>query len=412
MEQNKTLTFKLDEIELEVTIKDNTGWLSAKQLMRLYNVSQPTISRYIAATYKSGIYDVNITTTLLFKNEYYSAKKGNERASSKPTTLYNLDIVLELGKKFNSKNGELLKAFLDKELLTPTIIEDEETLIFNNGNINISVKVSADRETVWLSQAQIAELFDTSQSNVSMHIKNIIDEGELDDESTYKDFLYMVGNGRNYQTAIFNLDMILAVGYRVKSNKAIQFRKWATSILKQYLLKGYAINDDRITGIQYNILRLENDVTSLKEKCESLENKKRHIIFDRGQYYDAYEYVCNLINDAKHEITIIDPYFDDDAFAYLKKLRPEVLKRVCLNRKDLLSKDVVEKFKKQYGPIDFYHNKKFHDRFILIDNEKCYSIGTSLNHLGRNIFAINQIESQEIIELLLSKVNNSTIINW
>ena len=412
MKQNKTLTFKLDEIELEVTIKDNTGWLSAKQLTRLYNVSQPTISRYIAATYKSGIYDVNITTTLLFKNEYYSAKKGNEKVSSKPTTLYNLDIILELGKRFNSKNGELLKAFLDRELLTPSITEDEETLIYNNGSININVKVSADRETVWLSQAQIAELFDTTQPNVSMHISNILSESELDD-SVYKDFLYTGKDGKTYVVTFFNLDMILAVGYRVKGQRAIQFRKWASSILKQYLLKGYSLNEDRLSATNESMLRLRNKIDEVQEKIDAINKvvfPKNTVIFESGQYYDAYIYVKKLIEMANESVTIIDPFFNNEAFAYLKTTKQGVERKICISHTDLLNKSVVKSFRKQYGPITFYLIRKMHDRFIIIDNTYCYSIGTSLNSVGAKDFAILKIEDQDVIKLLTSKAENSQTV--
>ena len=157
-------------------------------------------------------------------------------------------------------------------------------------------------------------------------------------------------------------------------------------------------------------MRLENDVALLKNEYESKQLKERCVYFDRGQYFDAYEYISNLINQAKHSITIVDPYFDDDTLFYLKKIKKGVNKRICFSRSDLLTKEARDIFKREYGPVNFYLGKNIHDRFIIVDGEKCYSIGTSLHHMGAKTFVVNRIESKEIIGLILSKVKKSKLL--
>ena len=406
MNELKTLTFKDGDISLDVIIKDNTGWLSTKQIATLFEVSRSTITRHISATYINNVVNRESTCAMLCISGQFAVQQTTKERS---IPFYNLDIIEKIGRRLGSEKGDTLKRFVEINLNASIKNLDNEIVIFNNGKLDINVKVSKDQETVWLSQAEIALLFDTTQPNVSMHISNILDDSELDD-TIYKDFLYVLPDGRQYQIRNYNLDMILAIGYRVKSKRAIQFRKWASSVLKQYIIKGYALNDERLVTLQDYYIKLSMDLDALKEKCEKLKNEESHVIFDNGQYYDAYSYIQKLIEEANYSITIIDPFFDKYVLKYLKVAKPSVIKRVCLSKTELFDEETAKMFRKQYGPIAYYKNVKFHDRFIIIDNTKCYAVGASLNHLGKKLFAVNLIESKEIIDLLLCKVNKSKLI--
>ena len=302
----------------------------------------------------------------------------------------------------------MLKEFIDSKINTSPVDDNNDTIIYNNGTLSLNVKVSHDREDVWLSQSQIATLFDTTQPNISMHISNILNEGELDG-SVYKDFLYTGSDGKSYKVTFYNLDMILTVGYRVNGKRAVLFRKWASSILKQYLLKGYAINEDRLAVASDGILRLRNEVDLIQDKIEILNKAvfpTNPVIFESGQYFDAFMYIRDLIKLANESVIVFDPFFDNEAITYLKYTKPGVDRKVCISHSNLINKSSIRSFRKQYGSITFYAVRKVHDRFIIIDNTHCYSIGTSLNSVGAKDFAITKIENQDIIDLLVSKTRN------
>lgn len=409
MEKEKqALTFKHGETEIKVPIQDNTAWLSIKQMAELYDVTERTIKRHISTTYNEGFFKRENSCHTWDKVCHTNGQNITSKENSRTTKYYNLDIVLEVGKRLKSNNGVSLKNFIENSKTQTQSIEGDETIVYNNGALSLDVKVSPDRENVWLSQGQIATLFDTTQPNISMHINNILSDGELDD-SVHKDFLYTGSDGKKYSVTFYNLDLILAVGYRVKGERAIQFRKWASSVLKQYLIKGYALNGDRLSITNESILRLRNEMDAVYEKIESINKvvfPKSPVIFESGQYFDAYEYLRNLIKMANESIIIVDPFFDNDAIKYLKHTKTGVERKVYISHINLLDKAVIKSFRKQYGPITFYAIRKMHDRFIIIDSTYCYSIGTSLNNVGARDFAILRIEDQDIINLLVSKSDN------
>ena len=278
----------------------------------------------------------------------------------------------------------------------------------------LDVKISPEEDTVYLSQNQIALLFETSQQNISNHITNIVEEEELSYEATHKDFLLVQLEGDREvkrSVAFYNLDMILSIGYRVKSKTAIAFRKWATNILKQYLFKGYVLDNNRIVVSKDNFVQLENDVASLKEEVADIKERvfvepiKQKIFFD-GTYFDAYEFIVSLVNKAKSKITIIDPYFDTKGLNILKVTSKEIIRVVCLSSKARLSDYDVEQFKKQYGDIQIIYCDTFHDRFLIIDDNECYVLGTSLNYMGNKTFGVNKVEDQMVIKGILKRIED------
>ena len=178
----------------------------------------------------------------------------------------------------------------------------------------IKIDVRVDEETVWLTQQQMAQLFETTRNNVTLHIKNIFKEGELLMDSVCKDSLLTASDGKIYKTKLYNLDVIISVGYRVKSLRGTQFRQWALKVLKDYLLKGYSINQ-RFERLEQRVTQTENKIDFfVRTALPPVEG----IFFD-GQIFDAYELACRLIKSAKHRIVLIDNYIDESTLLMLEK---------------------------------------------------------------------------------------------
>ncbi len=403
MNQFKTIAFKDGSISLDVrvAVEDGTIWLSASEMAEIFNCGASTARHLIKVTYNE-----------LDKQSCSSCSKkapillnGGRRYS---ISVYNEQIIKGVADKLKSDKFEKLKASIAQQ-------EDKTTtsnniIIYNNDGISLDVNVSPEEETVWLTQCQIALLFETSQPNISMHILNILNEGELTKDSVYKDFLYTAPDGKQYLVNVYNLDMILAVGYRVKGKRAIEFRKWATEVLKQYLIKGYAINDDRIKSYSDIILNIENETLRLRKDIDSLKTQienglVKEKLFINGQVFDAHEYFCSLMRQAKSSIKIIDPYFDDRGLAILSKSK-RVDRTVYLSHPGLLNKKEIAKYKSQYGDVKIVYIKDYHDRFIIIDDIDCYLIGTSLNNAGAKTFVVIKLENKEIIATILKSIEH------
>lgn len=273
-----------------------------------------------------------------------------------------------------------------------------ETVKFNNDSVEIDVTVSPLEDTVWLSQEQMALLFNVNVSAVNKHIKNIISENELDEGSTVSkmEIVRYEGNRRVKRNInIYNLDMIISVGYRVNSTEGIKFRKWANKVLKEYLLKGYIINEERSLVTNENYVRLINKVESLDERVSNIEKeykpkgfKNSQLFFD-GEFYDAYTLIQSLFESANKEIIIIDNYTDRTILDRLvvKKSNVQVIIYTSINSR-LLAKD-INAFNNQYGGLNVRYTTNVHDRYIIIDQNKLYHLGHSIKDLGKKFLSVN-----------------------
>lgn len=286
-----------------------------------------------------------------------------------------------------------------------------ELVKFKDNDIELDVNVSPEEDTVWLSKEEIATLFERDRTVISKHINNIYQDGELDKEATCaKNAQVQIEGNRRVQRVneLYNLDVIISVGYRVKSTRGIAFRKWANSVLKQFLLKGYVLDSSRIIISIDNFLKLESDISNVKQELVNLKHElfiepvKARIFFD-GQFFDAYEFLCLLVKKAKHKLVVIDPYFDMEGLKILKWTNKNVKTIICLSGRTKLKQDDIEIFEKQYFAIQIIKKDCFHDRFIIVDNE-CYSLGASFNTFGKKVFAINKIEDNFIILSIFKKL--------
>jgi len=275
-----------------------------------------------------------------------------------------------------------------------------EIVIYKDpGNTDFQIEVRVENETVWLNRQQIAMLFDRDIKTIGKHIANVLKE-ELRSLSVIAKFATTATDGKVYQVEYYNLDMIISVGYRVKSQRGIQFRIWANSILKEYLLKGYIVN--------HRLDKIENNVYSLNKRVDEFEFQIKtnlpptEVIFYDGQIFDAYTFVSNLIKSAHRPIVLIDNYLDESVLMLLSKRNPGVKASIFTGNITKQLETDLKKHHQQYPRIELKRFSKSHDRFLIIDQKDVYHIGASLKDLGKKWFAFSKIEldPSEIINKL------------
>ena len=283
-----------------------------------------------------------------------------------------------------------------------------EIIIYHPDNLTERIEVKMENETVWLSQQQMALLFNQTKQNISLHIQNCFKEKELEKNSTVKEYLIVQLEGnRNVKRKIefYNLDIIISVGYRVKSIQGTQFRIWANSVLKNYLLKGFAINN--------RINRIEDHVDGLTKKIDNIELQlstkliPTQGVYMDGQVFDAYELTSRVIRSAKQRIVLIDNYIDEQTFTQLAKKQPDVrvsiLTKTSITGEKNANKQLALDLKKaneQYGNFEVIAFSKSHDRFLIIDHNEVYHLGASLKDLGKKWFAFTKLHAESVKELL------------
>ena len=273
-------------------------------------------------------------------------------------------------------------------------------IILYQPNESVQLEVRLEEESVWLTQAQMAELFQKDISVISRHIRNVFAEGELEEKSNLH-FLQIPFSDRPVK--LYNLDVIISVGYRVKSQRGTQFRQWANKVLKDYLLKGYALNQ-RLLKIEN---QLENQQTLLAEHSEKIDFFVRTSlppvegIFFEGQVFDAHVFVSDLIRSAKKRIVLIDNYIDDTVLKLLDKRSSGVKATIYTRQITPTLQNDINLHNTQYEPIDVQVFEDSHDRFLMID-ETVYHIGASLKDLGKKWFAFSKMDITTT--LLLSKL--------
>jgi hypothetical protein len=279
-------------------------------------------------------------------------------------------------------------------------MQKDEIIIYQPEDKSLSLEVRIEDDTVWLTQAQMSDLLQTTPQNITLHIKNIYKEEELEMISTCKDFLQVqIENKREVRrkTKHYNLDVIISVGYRVKSKRGTLFRIWATKTLKNYLLKGYVITQ-RIENLERKVYEHDKQIESLVQQALLPE---KGIFFD-GQIFDAWKFVSGIIKSAKSRIILIDNYIDESVLLLLVKRNKNV--SATIYTRDIsrqLKLDLV-KYNAQYPAINIKAFAKSHDRFLIIDNTVIYHIGASLKDLGKKWFAFSKINLD--IKELLSKL--------
>ena len=286
-----------------------------------------------------------------------------------------------------------------KDINNTSNLQTGEIIVYNP-NESLHLEVRMEHESVWLSQSQMGTLFGVDRTVIVKHIRNIYDSGELEEEGTCAIIAQVREEGRRSVSRpqkYYNLDMILSVGYRVNSLNATYFRKWASSVLKEYLIRGYAINP-RLDQLENRLTETEKKIAFfVKTSLPPVEG----IFFD-GQIYDAYEFICGLIKSAKTRIILIDNYVDDTVLTMLDKREAGASATIYTQKISQQFQLDIEKHNAQYPAIEVKEFTKSHDRFLILDDQ-VYLIGASLKDLGKKWFAVS-LMSETDPELLLSRL--------
>ncbi len=269
----------------------------------------------------------------------------------------------------------------------------DEIVLYQSDELASHIEVRIEDETIWLTQQQIVELFESSKANISEHIKHIFESGELAENSTVRKFRTVRREGRREVSRTllhYSLDVILSVGYRVNSRRGTQFRIWANQVLKEHLLKGYSIAK-RMDRIEKNVHGLIGRMEEIEVQINASLPPRQGIFFD-GQVFDAYVFVAELIKKAKSSIILVDNYVDETVLTLLSKRNKNVSATIYTKTISKQLKLDLKKHNSQYSAIKLLEYKESHDRFLLLDEKELYHFGASLKDLGKKWFAFSKME--------------------
>jgi hypothetical protein len=272
-----------------------------------------------------------------------------------------------------------------------------EIIVYRPNELAEHIEVRIDKETVWLNRQQISDLFDRDVKTIGKHINNVFAEGELEEKTTVAKFATVQNEGgRKVKRQIehYNLDVIISVGYRVKSKQGTQFRIWANRVLKDYLLKGYAIHN-RMNRLEDNIETLANKINAIDLQINTHLIPTQGVFFD-GQVFDTYELTSKIIRSTKQSIVLIDNYIDESVLTYLAK-KSKGVKVLLLTKTISKQLDLdVKKANAQYGHFEVKPFTQSHDRFLIIDGKEVYHLGASLKDLGKKWFAFSKLNKSSV----------------
>ena len=285
----------------------------------------------------------------------------------------------------------------------------ENQIVIYQPNETVRLDVRLESDTVWLTQAQLCELFGVVKSNVSYHLKNIYGTRELDYGATVQKIRTVrteAGRAVSRDIEYFNLDVIISLGYRINSKLGIQFRQWATRVLKEYMLRGYVVNQ-RLNQLEDKVDRRlakhDQDIVELKDKVDFFVQTSQppvRGVFYNGQVFDAHVFAAKFILSAKKSILLIDSWVDVVTLELLaKKAKGVTVEIVTSRRGNKISASDAAKFNTQHGGLTITVSKNFHDRFLVVDDKTLYLVGASLKDLGWKCFAFTKLDSAEIPRL-------------
>jgi len=304
------------------------------------------------------------------------------------TDVADAEQLLQIMQSISSPKTESFRSWLESiesGATRPSTENIGEMILYQPDN-SVKLDVFLENDTVWLTQAQMAELFQTTRPNITMHIKNVFDEGELKEVSVSKDFLHTAADGKRYATRYYNLDVIISVGYRVKSLRGVRFRQWASGVLKDYILRGYAINQ-RFERIEERVAETEKQIGFIVRASQPPTQG----LFLEGQTFVAYAFVSDIIRSAKESIVLLDNYVNDSVLLLLSKRSPGVSAEIYTKHISPQLKLDIERHNSQFPRVNVHESDKFHDRFLIIDHT-VYYIGSSIKDVGKKMLAFSKTE--------------------
>lgn len=284
--------------------------------------------------------------------------------------------------------------------------DKENEMILYQPDSTLSLNVRVENETVWLNRNQIAMLFDRDVKTIGKHINNALKE-ELDGLSVIAKFATTASDGKTYQVEYYNIEMITSIGYRVKSKRGVQFRVWANKILKDFLLRGYSVNQ----RLLYMESRIDRRLSEHDKRLDDLTDKvdffirtslpPKEGIFFNGQIFDAHEFICSLIKKAEKRIVIIDNYVDESVLVQLDNRNAGVSAIIYTGEISRTFRQSLSRHNRQYAPVAVRTADRIHERFLIVD-DTLYHIGASIKDLGKKLFAFSRMETSP--DVILEKL--------
>lgn len=290
----------------------------------------------------------------------------------------------------------------EKELIPAA--EKNEIIVYQPEGGEFHIEVRVENETVWLTQAQMAELFNSTRNNITLHIKNIFKENELDAKSVCKESLLTANDGKKYRTKIYNLDVIISVGYRVKSIQGTRFRQWANHVLKEHMLKGFSVNqrlvshENRLESLDSRVIYLEKQVDFfVKANLPPSEG-----LLPAHSQWSGYEFAVQLVRSAKKELIIIDPFANDMVLSLMAKRAEGVNATIYSARITHAMREEEARLNRQFPTVHLENMREVHDRFVIVD-DVVYHVGASFKDLGNQMTAfsvLNFVTKEQVLAMV------------
>ena len=287
------------------------------------------------------------------------------------------------------------------------VTDKNEIIVYQPEGGEFHIEVRVENETVWLTQAQMAELFGSAPQNITMHIKNIYQEGELLKNPTCKDFLQVAREGnRNVKRCYkcYNLDVIISVGYRVKSIQGTRFRQWANQVLKEHMLKGFSVNQ-RLISHENKLEDHDSRIINLEKQVDFFV--KAHLPPSEGllqahAHWSGYEFAVQLVRSAKKELIIIDPYANDMVLSLMSKRAKGVNATIYSSHITHAMREEEARLNRQFPTVHLENMREVHDRFVIVD-DVVYHVGASFKDLGKQMTAfsvLNFVTKEQVLTLV------------
>ena len=392
-----TFTYGDLSMDVNVSIEERNVYLNQKEIANLFEISIGTVSKCLK----------NMQIQM---GQFSNLETFGKSVSGHTVLFYGLKIIKEIGQKYNPNRIQKLEEWLEHIIIenSQEAIDDNfEIVRYNQDNLNISVRYDKATNQPWLTQKEISILYGTTKQDVNYHINNILEDKELNKNSVVKDYLTTGIDGKTYEVMLYSYDMILAVGYRIRTSKAANFRNWASSIITKYTSQNALLADRGISYVDSNVIKQvednKNKIAELNEKVESLSPKYK--IYYRNQSYSAYLFLSTIIATATREVFIIDPYADKYVLGLLDSIHDNRKVVIVLNKIENIKDEELEILKRSHKNliIELIKNKDDHNRYIFIDGRYGVDLGESINTIGYYDIEIKMIDDNKFVKKMIDK---------
>ena len=342
------------------------------------------------------------------------------KSSHVVTTFYGLKIIKEIGEKYNQERIKKLEDWLEQIIVenTQEVVDDNfEIVRYNQDNLDIPVRYDKENNLPWMTQKEISMLYGTDVSTISRHINDILQDDELVKNSVVANYAITGMDGKTYNTKLYCYDMILAIGYRTRTSKAINFRNWATSIIKKYIKDVVPKETSNINYLVETNSHIVKAIDNHSDRLDKLEKaveslKPKYMVYYRNQSFGAYLFLSAVIATASKEVFVIDPYADRFTLSILDVVSDNIKIFIVLDKPEHIDEEQQETFSRAHlnTNITLIKNSDEHDRFIFIDRQYGFEIGQSINTLGYYEVNINKINDKQFIKDKINKCLSTTPI--